>query len=1109
MDYLKGLNDRQRQAVLHTDGPLLLLAGAGSGKTRVVTHKIAYLIEEKGVFPGNILAITFTNKAANEMKERVADLLSANVDGMWMGTFHSICVRMLRRDIEKIGYSRSFTIYDRDDQVTLIKECIKEKNLNKENYKPNSVLAHISRLKDNMTDPDKYINENYTDYYMRNIGELYALYLKKTKEYNALDFDDLLIKTVELLRQEKTILEAYQKKFKYIFVDEYQDTNKVQYDLIRLLAGTNGNICVVGDGDQCVVEGMKVETNLGKVNIEDLEEGNTVLSAGGNGKIMRQITDNIMKKQYSGPIMSIKTERGKSLELTPNHIMFSSLNPEIGVYYVYLMYKKELGYRIGQTQGVRAHKKDKIRNGLCVRLNQENADKAWILKTCKSKEDASYYESLYSMKYSIPTTVFHNRGRGITFSQESINNLFKEIDTRSNVIKLMDDLLIFEEYPHVRAGAVIRKNGFRRVVNLNYFNGRETGKETAWHSHRISFNTSGDDLRYKALERDFNARPGNRNTWRIETERKEYDDVYPFAKEIIALEDDIEINKRASLSKDKCFDFMPAAHIMPSMSIGVLENNEIIEDIVSEVKLKYYDGYVYDISVPHLRQFICEDIVVHNSIYGWRGADITNILNFEKDFKNATTILLEQNYRSTANILNLANRVIEKNQERKAKDLWTENSEGEKIVYEELTDQEDEAMFVSQKIDELIEEGYKASDFAILYRTNAQSRSFEEAFMRRNIAYKIVGGLKFYDRKEIKDIVAYLKVLENPMDNISLKRIINVPKRGIGNTTVTNLEEAATARGDSIYGALLDLDNLEISGRAKNCLKPFIDMMNTLMAKKELMTIKEFIEEVIEQSGYVRDLEKEDTIEAQTRIENIREFVSVAIDFEAKLGEYNFEEFLANIALLSDVDKTDDSTEVVTMMTVHSAKGLEFPVVFMVGMEDGLFPISRALDSDTEIEEERRLCYVALTRAEELLFITSAKIRTIYGSVNYTLPSRFIKEMGDAIENKNDIASKEKLFNVRDYTSKESSRDYTKKSETTSPKKTQLASSFSFKPQPKPSKNKDLDVKIGDKVRHKKFGEGTVVQTKEKDNDTELVIAFEAGGLKRLSLSIAPIEIVR
>ena len=738
MDYLNGLNDRQREAVLHTDGPLLILAGAGSGKTKVVTHKIAYLIEEKRIFPENILAITFTNKAANEMKERVGKLLSTNVDDMWMGTFHSICVRILRRDIDKIGYNRSFTIYDRDDQITLVKECIKERNLDKDTYKESSVLAQISKLKDSMTDPDKFINLNYKDFYLRNIGELYALYQEKLKQYNALDFDDLIIKTVQLLKSNADVLDYYQRKFKYVFVDEYQDTNKVQYDLTTLLSDKYNNICVVGDPDQ--------------------------------------------------------------------------------------------------------------------------------------------------------------------------------------------------------------------------------------------------------------------------------------------------------------------------------------------------------------------------SVYSWRGADITNILDFEKDFKNAATIMLEQNYRSTQNILNLANKVIRHNSERRDKSLWTDNHEGEPIFYDELPDSEDEALFVANKIDGLLSQGYKLSDCAILYRTNAQSRSFEDAFIRKNIPYKIVGGLKFYDRKEIKDIVAYLKVLENPLDNISLKRIINVPKRGVGNATIDKLEEFAADTNDSIYGALLSLENIgDLNARAKNSLRPFIEMMNKLMAMKEIMGVKDFIEEVINATGYIRELEREDTIEAQTRIENIKEFISVAIDFEMRMGESNLEEFLANVALLSDVDKTSDTTNVVTMMTVHSAKGLEFPVVFLVGMEDGLFPITRALDNESELEEERRLCYVAVTRAEKLLFITNARVRTIYGNVNYTLPSRFIEEMGDAIEKKAKNSIKEQLVSVKDLTTK---REPLKR-ETFAPRP------FVIQAQPKPQGNKSLDVNIGDKVKHKKFGIGTIVQIKDRDNDKELVISFDGEGLKRLLFSIAPIEIMR
>ncbi|MSU00288.1 DNA helicase PcrA [Tissierella pigra] len=739
MDYLNGLNDRQREAVLHTDGPLLILAGAGSGKTKVVTHKIAYLIEEKGIFPGNILAITFTNKAAAEMKERVARLLSNSVENMWMGTFHSICVRILRRDIDKIGYNRSFTIYDRDDQITLIKECIKEKNLNKDNYKESSVLAQISKLKDSATDPNEYINHNYKDFYLRNIGELYALYQEKLKQYNALDFDDLIIKTVELLRNNLEVRDYYQRRFKYVFVDEYQDTNKIQYELIKLLSEKHKNICVVGDESQ--------------------------------------------------------------------------------------------------------------------------------------------------------------------------------------------------------------------------------------------------------------------------------------------------------------------------------------------------------------------------SIYGWRGADISNILNFEKDFKGSTTIMLEQNYRSTQKILNLANRVIRHNSERKDKNLWTDNQEGDPICYEEMSDSEDEALFVGGKIDELIRNEHNLSDIAILYRTNAQSRSFEDCFIRKNIPYKIVGGLKFYDRKEIKDIVAYLKVLENPLDNISLKRIINVPKRGVGNATIDKLEEIALRNNDSIYGVLLSLDSIdELNNRAKNSLKPFMDMMSMLMAKKETMGIKEFIEEVIDSTGYIKELEKENTIEAQTRIDNIKEFISVAIDFEMRMGESNLEEFLGNVALLSDVDKTADNTNVVTMMTVHSAKGLEFPVVFLVGMEEGLFPITRSLESESELEEERRLCYVAVTRAEKLLYITNAKIRTIYGNVNYTLPSRFIAEMGDAIERKEKESLREQLVSVKDLTT-------TKKE--VFKKETFMGNPFTIQAKAEPRTDVSQDVNIGDKVKHKKFGIGTIVQVKDRDNDKELVISFDGQGLKRLLLSIAPIEIMR
>ena len=732
MDFIKGLNDRQKEAVLHTEGPLLILAGAGSGKTRVLTHRIAYLIEEKGIFPGNILAITFTNKAANEMKERVAGLLDGDINNIWMGTFHSICVRILRRDIDKIGFERSFSIYDRDDQITLVKECIKEINLDKDMYKERVVLSIISSLKDSMTKPDTYINQNYNDFYKRNVGEVYALYEKKLKGNNALDFDDLIIKTVELFKTNPTILEYYQNKFRYIFVDEYQDTNKIQYEFIRLLSGKRKNLCVVGDDDQ--------------------------------------------------------------------------------------------------------------------------------------------------------------------------------------------------------------------------------------------------------------------------------------------------------------------------------------------------------------------------SIYKFRGADITNILNFEKDFPNTKIIKLEQNYRSTQNILDVANHVIKNNYERKDKKLWTANEEGSQVVVENVVDSDEEAYFVANKMEELMTEGYKPSDFAILYRTNAQSRSFEEVFMRRNISYKLVGGLRFYDRREIKDIIAYLKLIQNPVDDVSLKRIINVPKRGIGNVTMERIEEYANKTGESLYSAILSVDEIpKLSKRATDNLKKFADMINNFFAAKEVMDLKEFIEKIIYDTGYIKELEEEGSIESRTRLDNIREFISVAVDFEVTNPDGTLEDFLADISLLSDVDKTADVDNSVTLLTVHSAKGLEFPVVFMVGMEEGLFPISRALNNESELEEERRLCYVAITRAERLLYITYAKIRTIYGNTNYTLPSRFIEEIPEnlvaksaKVEKVKPITDKKQLVKVRDFSGK--------------------AQKSKLKPKVSVDSGK---IKVGIKVSHKKWGIGTIVQVKDRDNDKEIVIAFDKVGLKRLLLSIAPIEILK
>ncbi|MBS4534716.1 UvrD-helicase domain-containing protein [Clostridium sp. D2Q-14] len=935
MNFLDGLNDKQREAVVTTEGPLLVLAGAGSGKTRVLTHRIAHLIKDKNIFPDNILAITFTNKAANEMKERIQRLVDTRVQDMWVGTFHSMCVRILRRDIDKIEYNRNFVIFDRSDQNTVIKDTIKELNVNEKMYDPKSMLNFIGSQKDKLIDPDTYINDNYSDFRERQKGEIYKLYQEKLKSNNALDFDDLIVKTIELFRNNSDVLNFYQRKFKYLLVDEYQDTNRAQYQLIRLLGNYHRNVCVVGDDDQCVLPDMKIKTSEGYKEIQEVDEETEVISAGGWGKILQGIVNKKSKKEYSGPIVEIKTKKGKTIKTTPNHMMFGKLNVE----------------------------------------------------------------------------------------------------------KKQDNVLV-----------------------MDFFGSKEINKNNGYYNHSIIFDNKRNIV-------------------------EEYDEARIYGKKIIGLEEDIEIVKRSRLTEETTFNYMPAAHIRPSMSIPIYENGEIVDDIVEEVSTSDYSGYVYDISVPHLRQYICEDIVVHNSIYGWRGADIRNILDFEDDYKNAKIIKLEQNYRSTKNILDAANKVIDNNMGRKGKKLWTSQEEGIPIGIYRGQNEHDEASFITAKINEIKNTDEKDySDFAILYRTNAQSRVLEETLIKSNIPYKIVGGLKFYDRKEIKDIIAYLRLIQNPVDNISLKRIINVPKRGIGKRTVEKLEEYGIGKGESIYSVILDIDEIDsLSHRAKSKVRDFASMINKFIAMKEVLTVKDLIENIIDSTGYIKELKDEDTLEAKSRIENIEEFISVTMDFEETSEEKTLEEFLANISLLSDIDRMDDEgNDSVTLMTLHSAKGLEYRVVFLTGMEEGIFPISRAITSEDDLEEERRLCYVGITRAEEKLFMTYTTLRTIYGKTSYNTVSRFIGEIPENL-----IDEIKNRFEPR------------KKSESKEPKK--YFTGYTHENTEKEKKS-DIDINMGDKVKHKSWGIGVVVSISGSGENKEATIAFNDKGIKKLLLSLAPIE---
>ena len=719
---VKNMNSEQSEAVRTTEGPLLIMAGAGSGKTRVLTHRIAYLLDEKDVSPYNILAITFTNKAAKEMKARVEHLVGEEAQVIWMSTFHSMCVRILRRDADRIGIERNFTIIDPTDQKSVIKDVLKSENIDSKRFEPRMFIGAISNLKNELKTPEDAQKEA-NDFHSQMVATVYKGYQRQLSRNEALDFDDLIMTTINLFERVPETLEYYQNKFQYIHVDEYQDTNKAQYTLVKLLANKFKNLCVVGDFDQ--------------------------------------------------------------------------------------------------------------------------------------------------------------------------------------------------------------------------------------------------------------------------------------------------------------------------------------------------------------------------SIYGWRGADIQNILSFEEDYPEAKTIFLEQNYRSTKNILNAANEVIKHNSERKPKGLWTANSGGDKIQYYEAMTERDEAEYVVKEIMKHQRSGKKYSEMAILYRTNAQSRVLEETFMKSNIPYTMVGGQKFYDRKEIKDLLSYLRVIANSNDDISLQRIINVPKRGIGPSSVEKIQTYALQNNISMFDALAEVDFIGLSKKVTQECISFYEMIQNLIKEQEFLEISEIVDEVLQKSGYRDMLDREQSIESRSRLENLDEFMSVPKDYEENtpLEEQSLINFLTDLSLVADIDEADTQNGV-TLMTMHSAKGLEFPIVFIMGMEESLFPHIRAIKSedDHEMEEERRICYVAITRAEELLYITNATTRMLFGRSQSNMPSRFLKEIPEDLLDSHTGQKRQTI-----YPKSQPKRGFSKR--TTSTKK-QVSSS---------------DWKVGDKVMHKAWGEGMVSNVNEKNGSVELDIIFKSEGPKRLLAQFAPI----
>ena len=965
--FLDGLNQPQQEAVLHESGPVLIFAGAGSGKTNALTKRIAYLIRERHVRPYNILAVTFTNKAAAGMKERIASLVGdLAMRDLWAGTFHSLCARCLRERGALIGLNKNFVIYDDGDQLSVVKETVRELSLDEKQFAPRAVLSQISKAKETLQTPSDILGDFSASPFERAIGRAYQLYQEKLTISNALDFDDLIMKTVQLLRESEKAREHYQNRFQYVHCDEFQDVNDSQYQLLTLFSGKYKNICVVGDDDQCVVEGTSILTPTGYVPVETIKEGDTVLAASGGYLVREAIVEAVMVRDYQGQTLTISAEKGPSVRVTPNHVLFG-------------------------------------------RQSEEAAQEAGPVFTA-----------------FLP------------------------------------------------------------------------GEDGKWKSSQA--------------EPAFSVESSSEN----EAKFTDYDEAWTYARRQQSAGNFEQIRMQAYTGRS-LYTALPAELITEDHTVPVFEatgnrhfsNGSIKGRRVEGVTTKYYNGRVYDLSVAGLRNYIAGGIVVHNSIYAFRGANVQIILNFERDFPDATVIKLEQNYRSTKNILDAAYHVVRNNKGRADKRLWTENIDGESIVLVEAPNEVEEAVAVVNVIrDETVTGDRRYSDFAVLYRANSQSRALEEQFINYRIPYKIVGGVRFYERREIKDLIAYLRVLVNPFDGLSMRRIINVPARAIGTTSVEKINQFASRSEISFWDACRRVAEIDLPARAKNSVAAFVKVIEYLHTKLETQTVAMLVQNVLDTTGYLEDLKKDKTPEAESRVENVGELVTVAKEFEVQQGDEGDKSllaFLETVSLVADIDSLEDTANSVTLMTLHAAKGLEFPVVFLAGLEEGIFPHFRAMGSQTELEEERRLCYVGITRAKEELFMSYAASRMIFGNVQRNPVSRFVSEIPMSLF----LAKSSRRGTVETYTP--TLIDGSRRPEAqTAPKWDDLARATAHKAPLAPTaptaggNPKDFPFDLGGKVRHAVFGDGFVVGF--EGSSIVKVQFMGANGLKKLDLGFAKLE---
>jgi DNA helicase-2/ATP-dependent DNA helicase PcrA len=997
---LAGLNDPQREAVVHGDGPLLILAGAGSGKTRVLTHRIAFLLGVGAARPDEILAITFTNKAAQEMRERVELLVGARTRAMWLMTFHSACARMLRADAHRLGYTRQFTIYDQADARRLVKRCIDELDVDPKRFTPGAIHHEISDAKNKLRDAEAY-GQMVGSYFEQTVADVYRLYESELHRMNAMDFDDLLVRAVNVMELFPEVRERYATAFRYVLVDEYQDTNHAQYRWLQLIAGAEDhrNLAVVGDDDQCLVEGTLVTMGDGSQRpIEDVRVGDEILSCYGSAD-MRPARVLRAHRSRAAEGIAITLRSGRRIVSTPEHTHFAGyrLGATPQLHMTYLMQRADKGCRLGTSRTYTAGQVKSV-VGVALRTRQEHADAAWVVSMHTLEAEARAHETVLSLRYGIPTLPFVARSNGANSSlvgdQVLIDRVFGAFDTVAAGAALLADEGFEAGHPHF----VPRSHeGRRRVVTLTLC----ADRRGATPMHLVAIG-GRDEAARRALEliglRVRPAKPGSAS-WRYESVFKDFGRAMEVVARIREALPEVRVRCQARLGAKAAtpgrntLPFLPAASVRPGMAMFAADGGY---DIVESVERVTLDRPVYDLDVEATHNFVAAGLITHNSIYGFRGADVRNILDFEDDFPDAKVVRLEQNYRSTQTILDAANAVISHNRGRMGKALWTEIGQGDPIKVRELEDEHAEARFVAGEIERLVDEGISREEIAVFYRTNAQSRVLEDTLVRAQIGYQVIGGTKFYERAEIKDAIAYLTVLVNEQDVVSFTRIVNSPRRGIGQTSLQRVVAWANTAGVSLWEAAADPESVPGLGAA--AIKAFHRFMGSMRVLRERAEagapVAALLGELLRETGYLEALEAERTIEAQGRIENLEELVNVAAEHDASDSDEppSLAGFLQQIALVADADARRDDEGLVTLMTLHNAKGLEYPIVFVIGCEEGVFPHARAID-EGGLEEERRLAYVGITRAQRELYVTYARTRAVFGARAFGARSRFVDEI--------------------------------------------------------------------------------------------------------------------